>query len=211
MSTTDRKETDLYRPPSPPQWKGRDSLDLIYQLNERSLQLLRDTATRQREVWSGLDTAAIRRAARFPFVILDACFNDEGWWKSVLQKAPDSLAETPAMSLWPTEVAEKLMRELLVFAWHMARWDWRIAQLSLGMLPGVAEAIAAMTPHQLDVVSTRHHRLMRLRWQDSTDFWLRVTNAARESSDAVLADMHLHGKLLLSGELLTSSPLDTSP
>jgi hypothetical protein len=150
MSTTDRKETDLYRPPSPPRWKGRDSLALVYQLNERSLQLLRDTATRQREVWSGLDAAAIRRAARFPFVILDVFFNDEGWWKSVLQKPASSLAQTPAMLLWPAEEAEKLMGELLVFAWHMAKGDWRVAQLSLGMLPGVVEAVAEMTPHQLD-------------------------------------------------------------
>jgi len=185
-------------------------LDLIYQLNERSLQLLRDTATRQREVWSGLDAAAIRRAARFPFVILDAFFNDEGWWNGVLQQPASSLAQTPAMSLWPAEVAEKLMGELLVFAWHMAKWDWRVAQLSLGMWPGVAEVIAAMTPHQLDIVSARHYGLMRLRWQDDTDFWARVANAALEGRDAALADIHLHGKLLLSGELLARSPSNAS-
>jgi hypothetical protein len=171
MSTSDRKDTDLYRPPSPPRWKGRDSLDLVYQLNERTLQLLRDAATRHRELWSALDAAAIGRAARFPFVILDVFFNDVSWWKSALQKPESSLAQMSGMSLWPADVAQKLMGELLVFAWHTAKWDWRVAQLSLGMLPGVVEAIAAMTPHQLDIVSARHHGSLRLRWQEDTDFW----------------------------------------
>jgi len=128
-------------------------LDLVYQLNERSFQLLIDAATQHRELWSALDAAAIQRAARFPFVILDVNFTDAGWWRAVSQNPERSFDEQSDASLWPAEVAEKLLGELLVFAWHTAKWDRRVARLSLGMLPGVVGVISALTPQQLDIVS----------------------------------------------------------
>jgi hypothetical protein len=34
----EKKEKVIYQPPSPPQWKGRDSVDLAYQLNQHLLR-----------------------------------------------------------------------------------------------------------------------------------------------------------------------------
>jgi hypothetical protein len=33
-----------HRPPSPPRWRGADSLGLVYQFNERCLRVLSETA-----------------------------------------------------------------------------------------------------------------------------------------------------------------------
>lgn len=198
-----RKEKEICQPPSPPRWKGKDSVDLAYHLNQRTFELVRDMAGgpcewpligHNRTLWTQLDVATISRAVRFPFVILDVHFTDIGWW--------DSDLKPPEGSHWPANVSEPLMGELLVFAWHTAKWDRRVARLSFGMLPGVAELIAAMTPHKLDRLAAEHCSALRLRWQDNAGVWTRLLEAARDSDEETLIDIHLHAKLLLSGELI---------
>jgi hypothetical protein len=199
----------VYRPPLPPLWKGRDSLDLAYQLNQRFFRLASYLAantdadgwpfmTLDRELWSKLDPQAIARAARFPFVILDVHFTRETWWREAI----DGSGATARHHGWPASVSEHLMSETLVFAWYTAKWDWRVARLSLGMLPAVAELIAALTPQQLAIVSAQHSGALRLRWQDESDFWTRLLVAARDGDEESLADSHFHANLLLSGELM---------
>jgi hypothetical protein len=199
-----KKEKEIYQPPSPPQWKGRDSIDLAYQLNQRAFGLVREMAAapgdwpligHDRALWAGLDAGTIERAARFPFVILDVHFTDVQWWRTDLKPAE--------VSYWPTTVSEPLMSETMVFAWHTVKWDRRVARLALGMVPGVADAIAALTPHQLDRLSAKHCEALQLRWQDDSNFWTRLLIAVRDNDEETLADIHLHAKLLLSGELIS--------
>ena len=212
MSKPKRKEKEIYRPPSPPRWKGRDSLDLAYQLNQRAFRLVRDMAARpdvsdwplfaqDRGLWSQLDAGAIERAARFPFVILDVHFTDAEWWRGVI--AGSEASATPQD--WPPQVSEHLMSETLIFAWHTAKWDHRVARLSLGMLPAVAESIAALTPQQLATISGQYSGALRLRWHDYPDFWTHLLGAARGDDQEALAEIHLHAKLLLCGELVSRS------
>jgi len=193
----------------PPVWKGRDSLDLAFELNQRFFRLASDLAAdtdadgwpliaQGRELWSKLDAQAIVRAARFPFVILDVHFTHEKWWREVI----DGSGARAHPHGWPASVSKHLMSEMLVFAWYTAKWDWRVARLSLGMLPAVAELIAALTPQQLASVSGEHCGVLRLRWSDDSDFWTRLLLAARAGDEEALADSHLHANLLLSGELL---------
>src|SRR5580700_9485882 len=97
MSGMSKRKTKgiVYCPPSPPIWKGRESLDLAYELNQRALKLVGDLAansdadgwpliTQGRALWSQLDALAIARAARFPFVILDAHFTNGTWWREMI-------------------------------------------------------------------------------------------------------------------------------
>jgi hypothetical protein len=209
-----QKAKTTYRPPSTPKWKGRDSLELVYQLNERALTLLSTAITRnigtlpsrapQREPWLAITPEAIARAARFPFVIVDIRFTDERWWRSIAaigeKSAPDSTGEH-----WPQEITVPLVSEVLVFAWHSAKWDPRVARLTFGMLPSVVEVIAALTPQQLAHIPVQHSQALALRWQADPDFWPGLLAAARGGEEEVLADYHLHGKLLLSGALLEHS------
>jgi len=208
MSSYKRKEKDTAQPPTPPRWKGGDSLELVYRLNERAFTLLKEGATQHRELWSGLPAEAIQRAARFPFLIVDVHFIDEVWWRSVLLNPQGPIGQSGvAACLWTPEAAQKLMSEVLVFAWHTARWDRRVARLVLGMTPPVVEIFRGLTPQELDVVSGLQGGMLRLRWQQDQEFWARLVRAARNGDDEALADIHLHAKLLLSGELMARSTL----
>jgi hypothetical protein len=218
MSPSKRKQKakTTYHPPTAPKWKGRDSLELVYQLNERALTLLSGAITRgagtlprlaqQREAWEALSPQAISRAARFPFVIVDIRFTDERWWQSVAANRQEAGQEDSTHERWPQEVTVPLVSEVLVFAWHTAKWDPCVARLTFGMLPGVVEVIAALTPQQLASTPLQHSEALALRWQADPDFWPGLLSAARGGDEEALADYHLHGKLLLSGALLEHSP-----
>jgi hypothetical protein len=214
MSKRSDEEEVGQHSPSAPRWKGSDSLDLVYRLNERSLQALKELAasltqcdflavSRHRALWSSLTPEALSRAAQLPFVLLDVHFGDEAWWQRALapvDRAPGDLV--PANGSLPAEIADALMQETLIFAWHTVKWDQRVARLSLGMSPGVAKAMVAMTPQQLSVISSRHSRELRLRWQSQPDLWREVLRTAASTDDDALEEIYLHAKLLLCGELL---------
>jgi hypothetical protein len=211
MRKAKKKENGQYRPPTPPRWKGRESLDLAFELNQRTLKLLSDWAanreaagwplTLERELWSKLDAQAIARAARFPFVILDVHFLSEAWWREVIVGSKGAAAS----QAWSTAISQDLMSETLIFAWHTAKWDARVARMALGTVPAVATLIAALTPQQLATISREHSGALCLRWQDNSDFWTRLLFAARGGDEEVLAEIHLHAKLLLCGELILRS------
>jgi hypothetical protein len=103
------------------------------------------------------------------------------------------------------------MGETLIFAWHTAKWDRRVARLSLGMLSAVAEEIAALTPQQVASVSARHRDALQRRWEDARDFWTQLLAAAKSGDDDHLEDMHRHAKVLLAGELISRSTLTRIP
>lgn len=219
MPPSKRKTRATYRPASPPRWKGRDSLELVYQLNERALKLLSDAVTnsttdwplnaQHRDLWLALATDITHRAARFPFVVLDVHFTNHAWWRSVAANPDGFVKEDSANTCRSRVVSEQLMSETLVFAWHTARWDRRVACLTFGMVPGVVEVIAALTPQQLALISARLSGALRLRWQSEPDFWPRLLAAARDVDEKALADIHLHGKLLLSGALLARTTIES--
>lgn len=212
MSSSKKKETNTSQPPLPPRWKGQDSLELVYQLNERALTLLSQFvkqgsglwpgAPESRSVWASVSEQGLQRAARFPFVIVDASFMDEAWWRSVAADPSRVIAGPTETLVWPPEASEDLLGELLVFAWHTVKWDRRIARLSLGVISGVADVIATLTPRQLAIVSARHATILRLRWQEDPEFWTRLIKAAGDGDEEALSDIQLHAKLLLSGPLV---------
>lgn len=201
-SQQNKKKARPHSSPSPPRWKGRDSMELAFELNKRTFNLLKETGTQYQEIWSRLDHLAIERAAKLPFVILDVNLTDEGWWRSAPQVLDGSCQGDSSALMWPSQVAQQLMGELLVFAWHTAKWDRRVARLSLGMSPEVSNALARLTPHELDSVSARHSGALRLRWQTDAAFWARLVHASCTGDDHALTEIRLYAKLLLSGGLI---------
>jgi hypothetical protein len=221
MSRPTRNVKTSDRPPSPPRWRGRDSLKLVFQINEQGLQRLSKTiaggamawppVAAHRALWSAVDAGAIRRAVRLPFVILDARFMDQAWWRATCQD-PERIAEAGAnAAAWPADVSEELMSELLVFAWHMVKWDRRVAWLTLGILPGVADVLAALTPQQLAHISRRQRRVLQLRWQHDPAFWSRLLTTARDGDEQALSDIHLQAKILLSTTLIAQARVRDVP
>ena len=108
-----KKDNERYQPPTPPRWKGRESLDLALEINQRVLKLMSDWAahpdtvawpltTQDRKLWSALDSRAIASAARFPFVILDVHFTDVEWWWGMIAGSPKSAAS----DTWPANMSD---------------------------------------------------------------------------------------------------------
>ena len=200
-------------PPAPPRWRGIQSLDLVQQLNERCLEMLCEVAVtatppfplpivaEHRGLWAGLDRETRRSMARIPFVIVDAHFMDEPWWRQVTACTPvEASARQPSDGL-PPEASEHLMHETTMFAWQTARWDRTAAQLSLGMSRPVADVIAALAPRQIRMIAAQESSGVRVRWADDPQFWTDLLVAAKDRDDGRVAELHLHAKLLMCGEL----------
>jgi hypothetical protein len=95
-----------------------------------------------------------------------------------------------------------LTQETLIFAWHSVKWDRRVAQLSLGMSPAVADIIAALLPQQLADISGHYSSELHLRWQGSAQFWSQLLRTASSGDSEALEEIRLHAKLRFCGELI---------
>lgn len=201
------------RQPAPPRWKGIRSLDLVYQLNERCIDLLYNLAsdgahgttlpliTEHRELWTRMEPAARRAAARMPFVVTDARFRDEMWWRQMMEVRVDDAEPDARSNGLPREASEHLMHETTMLAWQTARWDHTVAQMSLVMSSSVVAIISALTPQQIRTIAARECHAIQVRWVDDVQFWLDLLMAAVSGDEDRLGDLRLHAKLLLCGEL----------
>jgi hypothetical protein len=128
-------------------------------------------------------------------------FTDVEWWQGVIAGSIVS----DSSEAWPAPISQDLVSETLIYAWHTAKWNWRVARLALGMSPVVATLISGLTPQHLARVPREHSGELRLRWADDKYFWTRLLIAALDNEEEVLAEIHLHAKLLLCGELISRS------
>jgi hypothetical protein len=196
-----------------PRWKRSQSLDLVYQLNEHCLELLADVAaanagselplvSANRDLWAQLGPDARRRAALLPFVILDLRFADETWWKRAIGAPASTLHEPDSTSGLPSELSERLVQEILMFAWQMARSDRTAAQVSFGMRPAVAVIIGELMPGQVRDIASRASGDIHVRWEQNGRFWRELLFAAESGNEETIAELHLHAKLQLLGPLI---------
>jgi hypothetical protein len=213
MSKQKSRKSGILGAPMASRWKGKASLDLVYQSNERCLKLLRDVAmtssptelasiARHRELWRGLDANVIERVAQFPFLILDMHFTNETWWRNVVEVGDRAAAGALNANNLPVEVAEPLTQETLIFAWHSVKWDRRVARLSLGMSSAVADIIAALSPQQIADIAGHYSSELHLRWQGSAYFWTQLLRIACSGDSDALEEIRLHAKLLFCGALI---------
>jgi len=199
---------------SPPRWRGARSLELVYQLNDRCLELLSQMAAGNeddcplalvnlhRELWRNLDGNARQRAARLPFVIVDVHFTNSRWWQRA--RKPAVPPEVPAVACFPTEIGEHLMNETLMFVWHIVQSDSRGAVHIVGMSPDVSAIVAGLSAHELRDIAAQNAGEIEPRWRDSPHWWGALLAAAISDDQLALADIHLQAKLLLCGVLLSS-------
>lgn len=202
--------------PAPPRWRGVRSLALVHQLNERCLELLSQVAASantdcplalvqlHRDLWRNLDATARRLAARLPFVMVDIRFTDLAWWRHAREPVSSGACDAKETASLPPSIGEPLMHETLMFVWHAAQSDARLACLAVGMSRDVSMAIAGMTAQEIRNVASKHSGEVGPRWRDAPEFWRKLLVAAQGGDENALADVHLHAKLLLSGELLAA-------
>lgn len=207
-SSSARSETP---PPSPPRWKGVQSLDLVRQLNLRSVELLcrvaescdtpLEAVALNRDAWIGAGRDARCSLAMLPFVLVDAHFMDAAWWRRVSAIDLHQHGAASGPNGLPDDASAELMQETMMFAWQTARWDRLAAQFLLGMSFRVANIIAGLTPQQVRTIAAGEPHAIRIRWDDDPLFWRDLLSAASMADHQRLATLQLTGKLRICSEL----------
>jgi hypothetical protein len=190
---------------------------LVHEFNERFLELLThaarvdgercvlDIVRLHRNLWLELDVGARKRAARFPFLLIDIHFHSEEWWQ--LARTPHSRQMGKALpGIFTRTLAVELMYQALVLAWHTARSDGRAAGVLLAMSPGVALAVAKLGLREITHIAEHHNRHLRPRWENLPLFWRHLLTAACSGDNDEIHDLHLHGLQLLGADSPSLAP-----
>ncbi len=161
--------------------KDAADLELVRALNERCLELMVRLAKSEgspvpaavssnRALWRSLDSSARQRAANHPVLLVDIAFADAAWWRCVAHnRVAEQKANAPGYL--PPKVASELMRETMTLGWIIAREDRGLATALCGMAPSVARIFCSFGPTDVERLSTRHHRHVRLRFDDHPLYW----------------------------------------
>ncbi len=200
-------------------WLHAEALDALAELNEQCLELLCEQAAacgaRSRPVvlaglealWAGLETAARRRGARCPFLLVDAGFTRAccpPWlraggvrdrdWSGDREWLPASAAFFTVPRTIP------VTRLVLTYAWHLVRSESVAARLFLGMSTRCAESVAACTLRQVIQLAESEPHLLRPRWTDRPEVWRELLIAASGGEPSALERFRIRGLQLLAAE-----------
>lgn len=163
------------------QTNGAVDPGLVRALNERCLELMVRLAKSEgipipaavssnRALWRGLDSSARQRAANHPVLLVDIAFADAAWWRwAAYNRVAERKPSAPGFL--PPRVASELMRETMTLAWIIAREDRGLATALCGMAPSVARIFCSFGPTDVDRLSTRYHRHVRLRFDEHPLYW----------------------------------------
>jgi hypothetical protein len=192
-------------------WLSDDTLASLRELNERCLELLAEQAAvrgsggsqllRQvADLWRILDTAARRRAAACPYLLLDAGFADAARWRA--PHAPQvGDGEHEGYTAWFTvPAALEVARQVFTYAWYLARSQPAAARLLLGMPAPTALLLAQHTLGQIQALGACRAAWLRPRWPARVEAWRELLLAAAAGETQALERARLHGLTLLAGE-----------
>lgn len=196
----------------------------VHEINERCLALLFNEAranrqppvalvTPLRELLLQTDAATRRRAAQRPIVLADLRFEDEVYWRAVVQQPAQCRRLTsPWRGSFPRSSAAPLARALLVLAWHSLHADREATQVLLGMTATVAQLIESLPLGDIDSIASLQYRHLQPRWADQPAVWRELLEAAqRADQPAALARLDVRALQLITGRLLfRASPANPS-
>jgi hypothetical protein len=209
---------DLQRgPAASPRWTGAPAIELAHQLNRQCVDLACELAAsphttlpafilQNRDLWRLLELEARQRVAAFPFVIVDARFQDAAWWRDILSKLAINPADLTLSSRSDPKLFEDLMLETLLFARQAAREDIVVATALFAMTSPVASLIASLSLQQVRAIALSHTEQLRVRWDETPEFWGDLLIACRADDEVALAAIRRRGKRLFCGELAPSPP-----
>lgn len=160
--------------------------------------------TAHRDLWIALDPAARARLGQLPFVILDAEFRNEAWWRVDVDLDRRRVDARQASEILPRDVNETLVQELMLFAWQMTGTDRKVARMCFGMTSAVAEQISSLTSQQIRAITLRPDARAQLRWSQDLNLWRDLLTAAA-SDAAMLGELQLTAKLRFCSEIIEGS------
>lgn len=181
----------------------------VVEINEQALAALQQLALagegsrwpllrELRSLWQELDGAALGRAARCPYVLLDAGFADPCRWLAARGREVCDVQRPEA--LFAPREALPIARLLLIYAWHLARTRRLAARFVLGMSASGAEALAGCTLAQITRVAEGRPDWLVPRWPQRLDAWRQLLQAALGDESAGLEQAQLRGLQMLAGE-----------
>jgi len=202
-------------------WLRPGTLDSLVELNESCLALL----AAQAEVrggpasalleplaarWRALDASARHRAARCPYLLLDAGFGDPVRWRTACTAPHVADAGRDRYGGWfSVPSAAGVARLVFIFAWHLARSQPAAARLLLGMAVPSATLISRCTLRQVQELAEIHTAWLRPRWPTRVQVWRELLTAASAGDSAALERARLRGVTLLAAEARVRSGVRT--
>jgi hypothetical protein len=193
-------------------WLHSRTLESLAEVNEQCLALLSAEAAHEsaaapplireiRPLLQGLDAAARQRAARCPWLLLDAGFARESRWAGAHERRiRDCERSAPAAAYFRAGCTVPVMRLVLTYAWHLARSESAAARLLLGMSARCAELIGACTLSQVTELAETQQHWLRPRWPDYPCAWRELLGAASAGDPALLERALIRGVQRLAGE-----------
>jgi hypothetical protein len=149
-----------------------------------------------RAEWCGLDSAALRRLAACPYLLLDAGFAQPQRWE---RSATPYVMDTPASGgYFCDDSGVALVRRTLVLAWHLARSNRLCARIVLGMHALSADRIAASRLRDLETLAALAPGWIAPRWEQQPHIWRQLIGAACQHDPSKLRQAQLRGVQLLA-------------
>jgi hypothetical protein len=197
-------------------WLKSEAFDSLVELNGQCLELLAEQSLAQPmqgnlllrqvgEIWRTLDTEARRRAASCPYLLFDAGFTDSARWRSADGNYVSEATTIPYATFFTVPRASAVVRQVFIYAWHLARSKNVSAQLLLGMPAHCTHLISAHTLTQIHELAERHPEWMRPRWSNRVRVWREFLLAAASGDIVALESARMHGIQLIAAECRAAS------
>ena len=198
-----------------PSWLHSEAIDSLVELNGQCLELLAEQALAQPapgnllrqvgEIWRTLDESARRRAAACPYLLLDAGFSDSARWRWIEGECVNEATPIACATFFTVPRAAAVTRQVLMYAWHLARSKSLATQLLVGMPAHCIHLVGACTLSQIHDLAERHPDWLRPRWPGRVKMWRELLLAAASGEVVALENARMHGLQLLAAECRAAS------
>jgi hypothetical protein len=193
-------------------WPCEETLGTLAELNAQCLELMTEQSLLRapnappmfREIvdlWSRLDVASRRRAARCPFLLVDAGFADPYRWRWVGGDRVGDREPVSYTAFFTASGATKLAHQVFTNAWYIARTQRLATPLYLGMPVHCAGLLAACTISQVGELGNQHAGWLRPRWAGRVRIWRELLLTAISGEGPRLEVARLQGVQLLAMEM----------
>jgi hypothetical protein len=149
-----------------------------------------------------LDAVHRDAAARCPFTLFNAQFQDGPFWAAlassgVVRESVEFFAGPENTRSGSVSFAEMA----LFYAWHLVRSHPHAARLLLGMKSQTLTAFRQLSLARLKCLSLERPDLIAPRWPERTRFWKVMFGAAQQGSEQHIAELRLVGVQMIAAEL----------
>jgi len=138
-------------------------------------------------------------AARCPFSLFNAHFQDEDWWAALAN--PAAVEERDARTEANYCQLGTFAQPALFFAWHLAQSNPAAARVVFGMAAATLAVFRTLTLTRLQQIALEHPDVIVPRWPERAAFWKALLGAVPRSPEECASEAHLVGLQMLAAEL----------